>query len=46
MLIRISLIIAILAALAVGALNFVKVKDKIEKLRTDRDEWHGKIHQD
>jgi len=43
MLIRISLIIAILAALAVGALNFVKVKDKIEKLRTERDEWHGKF---
>jgi hypothetical protein len=43
MLIRISLIIAILAALAVGALNFVKVKEKIETLKTERDDWHGKF---
>jgi len=37
MLIRISLIIAILAALAVGGLNFVKVKEKITKLKDERD---------
>ena len=37
MLIRISLIIAILAALAVGALNFVKVKEKIITLKDQRD---------
>ena len=42
MLIRISLIIAILAALAVGVLNFVMVKEKITTLITQRDEWHGK----
>jgi septal ring factor EnvC (AmiA/AmiB activator) len=35
MLIRISLIIAILAGLAVGALNFVKIKETITTLRTD-----------
>src|ERR1017187_807016 len=35
MLIRISLIVAILAGLAVGALNIVKVKDNIIGLRTD-----------
>jgi hypothetical protein len=33
MLIRISLIVAILAGLAVGGLNFVKVKEKIETLQ-------------
>ena len=37
MLIRISLIIAILAALAIGGLNFVKVKEKITKLKDQRD---------
>jgi len=37
MLIRISLIVAILAGLAVGALNFVKVKDKITTLMSERD---------
>ena len=37
MLIRISLIVAILAALAAGVLNFVVVKDKITTLATDRD---------
>lgn len=35
MLIRISLIVAIVAGLAVGALNFVKVKEKITTLQTD-----------
>jgi len=42
MLIRISLVIAILAGLAAGALNFIKVKEKIETLATERNEWHGK----
>ena len=37
MLIRISLIIAILAALAVGVLNFVMVKQKYETLYSDRN---------
>ncbi len=35
MLIRISLIVAIIAGLAVGALNFVKVKEKITTLQTN-----------
>ena len=35
MLIRICLIVAILAGLAVGGLNFVKVKEKITVLQTD-----------
>src|SRR5258707_3790932 len=34
MLIRISLIIAILAGLAVGTLNFIKVKEKVVTLQT------------
>ncbi|MCU0786189.1 MAG: hypothetical protein MUF81_19500 [Verrucomicrobia bacterium] len=42
MLIRISLIIAIVAALAVGVLNFVMVKEKIGTLITERNDWHGK----
>jgi multidrug efflux pump subunit AcrA (membrane-fusion protein) len=37
MLIRISLIVAILAALAAGTVNIVFVKDKISTLVTDRD---------
>lgn len=37
MLIRIGLIIAIVAGLAVGGLNFVKVKEKIVTLKTERD---------
>src|SRR5262245_31381379 len=40
--IRFSLIVAILAGLAVGALNFVKVKEKITTLTTERNEWHTK----
>ena len=43
MLIRISLVIAILAGLAAGALNFLKVKEKIETLATERNDWHGKF---
>jgi hypothetical protein len=52
MLIRISLIIAIVAGLAVGVINFVRVKDVITTTRAERDsnkaEWdketaaHGK----
>jgi septal ring factor EnvC (AmiA/AmiB activator) len=42
MLIRISLIIAIIAALAVGVLNFIKVKEKITTLISERDEWQRK----
>jgi hypothetical protein len=45
MLIRISLILAVVAALAVGVVNFVWVKDKIDTLVTDRntnrDNWHN-----
>ena len=45
MLIRISLILAVLAALAVGVVNFVFVKEKINTLVTDRntnrDGWHA-----
>jgi hypothetical protein len=45
MLIRISLFLAVLAALAVGVVNFVFVKDKINTLVTDRntnrDGWHA-----
>lgn len=37
MLLRISLIVAILAGLAVGGLNFVKVKEKVVNLAADRD---------
>src|SRR5437879_13837184 len=35
MLIRISLIVAIVAGLAVGGLNFIKVKEKVTQLQTD-----------
>ncbi|MEI9961244.1 MAG: hypothetical protein WDM76_09010 [Limisphaerales bacterium] len=41
MLIRITLIVAIVAALAVGALNFFVVKEKITALTTDRDSERG-----
>ena len=37
MLLRISLIVAIIAGLAVGGLNFIKVKEKIVALANDRD---------
>ena len=42
MLIRISLIVAIIAGLAVGTINFVKVKKIIEETRAQRDDWHNK----
>ena len=37
MLIRISLILAIIAALAAGTLNVLQVRDKISTLVTDRN---------
>jgi myosin heavy subunit len=43
MLIRISLIVAIIAGLAVGTLNFVKVKKIIEDTRAQRDDYHQKL---
>lgn len=56
MLIRISLIIAIVAGLAVGAINFIKVKEIITTTRQARDEFeknwntekdtHGKTKKD
>ena len=42
MLIRISLIVAIVAGLAVGALNIIQVRDKITVLISERDEWQKK----
>jgi flagellar biosynthesis chaperone FliJ len=45
MLVRISLILAILAGLAVGVLNFVKVKEKITILQTNLD-IETKAHQE
>lgn len=38
--IRISLIVAIVAALLVGALNIVEIRDKINNLITERDGFH------
>ena len=45
MLMRISLIVAIIAGLAVGGLNFVKVKEKITTLQTDL-ETETKAHKE
>lgn len=45
MLIRISLILAIIAGLAVGVLNFVKVKTIIETTRAERDKFHQEFDQ-
>jgi septal ring factor EnvC (AmiA/AmiB activator) len=45
MLVRISLIIAIIAAVAVGVLNFTQLKPKIAKLETDLD-TETKAHQE
>jgi hypothetical protein len=41
MLLRISIIVAILAGLAVGGLNFIKVKEKVVNLANDRDNERG-----
>ena len=43
MLIRISLIVAIIAGLAVATLNFVKVKKIIVDTRAERDDYHNKF---
>ena len=43
MLMRISLIVAILAALAIGVLNFVIVQEKVTTLVAQRDDWHQKF---
>ena len=45
MLIRISLIVAILAALAVGALSFTQVRGKINTLMQQRDGYHSERDQ-
>jgi len=42
MLMRISLIVAIIAGLAAGALSFIKVKEKIDGVVTERNEWNQK----
>jgi len=42
MLIRISLIVAIIAGIAAAALNFIKVKEKIDIVVAERNDWHGK----
>src|SRR6516165_324953 len=43
--IRISLIVAIVAALAAGALNVFQIRDKINTLITERDDFHSKWDQ-
>ena len=45
MLIRISLIVAIVAGLAVGALNFIEVRGKISTLMQQRDDYHSQRDQ-
>jgi hypothetical protein len=45
MLMRISLIVAILAALGAGTLNVLQVRDKINTLMTQRDEYHTNLTQ-
>lgn len=42
MLIRISLIVAIVAGLAAGVLNFIKVKEKIDIVVAERNDWNQK----
>jgi hypothetical protein len=43
MLIRISLIVAIVAGLAAGVLNFIKVKEKIDIVVAERNDWNQKF---
>lgn len=45
MLLRISLIVAILAALAAGTLNIIQVRTKITTLITQRDDFHTQLNQ-
>lgn len=42
MLMRISLIVAIIAGLAAGVINFIKVKEKIDNVVTERNDWNQK----
>ena len=46
MLIRISLIVAIVAGLAVGVLNFVKVKEKITTLQANLKTGDRRLHKE
>ena len=43
MLIRISLIVAILAGLAAAGISFIPVKNKIEQIKNERNDWHQKF---
>jgi cell shape-determining protein MreC len=43
MLIRISLIVAVVAGLAVGVINFVQVKTVITTTRQERDDFHTRL---
>jgi DNA repair exonuclease SbcCD ATPase subunit len=45
MLMRISLIVAILAALGAGTLNVLQVRDKINTLISQRDDYHTQLTQ-
>jgi flagellar biosynthesis chaperone FliJ len=45
MLIRISLILAIVAAIAAGTLNILQVRDKITTLISQRDDYHTQLTQ-
>jgi hypothetical protein len=45
MLMRISLIVAILAALGAGTLNVLQVRDKINTLISQRDDYHTQLNQ-
>jgi flagellar biosynthesis chaperone FliJ len=45
MLLRISLIVAILAALAAGTLNVLQVRGKINTLISQRDDYHSQLDQ-
>lgn len=42
MLMRISLIVAIIAGLAAGVLSFIKVKEKIDGVVAERNDWNQK----
>lgn len=42
MLIRISLIVAIVAGLAVAGISFTQVKTKMETVKAERNDWHQK----
>jgi len=43
MLIRISLIVAIVAGLATAGISFLKVREKIETVKAERNDWHQKF---